>query len=59
MSGTTKKLTTAFMLAIGGSAMYLVVEDLRKGILLVIGSILLDLGIDELVLMYEDWKDNR
>lgn len=58
MSGTKKKLIAAMMLAVGGSAMYLVVEDLQKGILLVIGSILLDLGIDELVLMYEDWKDN-
>lgn len=48
-----KKLVAALMLAIGGAAMYLVVEDVKKGVLLVIGSILLDLGVDEVVLLWE------
>lgn len=34
--------------------MYLAVEDLYKGIFLVIGSVLLDIGIDEAVLVWED-----
>lgn len=51
-----KKLIAAGFLFLGGAAMYLAVEDLVKGGLLVIGSILLDLGIDEAVLIYEKWK---
>lgn len=53
---TKPKLVVALFLAAGGAAMYLAVESLWKGALLVIGSILLDLGIDEVVLIYEKWK---
>lgn len=51
-----RKLGTAVILAAGGAAMYLAVESFVKGALLVVGSILLDLGIDEAVLIYEKWK---
>lgn len=47
------KIVAAVLLMLGGAAMYLAVEDLKKGALLVIGSILLDLGIDEAVLLWE------
>lgn len=50
------KLIVALILAVGGAAMYLAVESIWKGALLVIGSILLDLGIDEVVLLYEKRK---
>lgn len=36
--------------------MYLAVEDIKKGALLVAGSILLDIGIDELMLLWEKWR---
>lgn len=51
-----KKLVVAAVLALGGAAMYLAVEDVIKGALLVLGSILLDLGIDEAVLVWEKRK---
>lgn len=44
------------MFVVGGAAMYMAVESLWKGFLLVVGSILLDLGLDEAVLMYEKRK---
>lgn len=49
------KLKLAALFILGGSAMYLAVEDVVKGALLVIGSILLNLGVDEAVLTYEKW----
>lgn len=51
-----RKLSVAALLTLGGAAMYLAVEDLGKGLLLVAGSIFLDLGIDQAVLIYEKWK---
>lgn len=50
------KLTAAGLLFLGGAAMYLAVEDVAKGALLVLGSVLLDLGIDEAVLIWEKWR---
>lgn len=50
------KLTAAGLLFLGGAAMYLAVEDVVKGGLLVLGSVLLDLGIDEAVLVWEKWR---
>lgn len=47
------KLVFAVLFFIGGAAMYMAVEDILKGVLLVFGSILLDLAIDEAVLIWE------